>query len=150
MSRNIRKFRTDKLDVNQTRVLAREAHVNGWKPAVYMRYMSQNFRLFRVSNLSVPNFRIFLLKYPGALCRTRRFATAATSAPPRTERDENGVIKFDGLPVHGSGWVCLAAGVVLQKHWARELGWGWGEKGNIQAAAATPCCFTCIVCDSEL
>ena len=27
--------------------------------------MSQNFRLFHVSNLSVRNFRIFLLMYPG-------------------------------------------------------------------------------------
>ena len=30
-----------------------------------MSYMSQNFRLFLVSNLSVLNFRIFLLMYPG-------------------------------------------------------------------------------------
>ena len=28
--------------------------------------MSQNFRLFHVSNLSVRNFRIFLLMYPGS------------------------------------------------------------------------------------
>ena len=33
-------------------------------PAVYMSYMSQNFCLFPVSNLSVLNFRIFLLMYP--------------------------------------------------------------------------------------
>ena len=41
-------------------------HVNGWEPAVYMSCMSQNFRLFLVSNLSVLNFRIFLLMYPGS------------------------------------------------------------------------------------
>ena len=35
-------------------------------PAVYMSCMSQNFRLFHVSNLSVRNFRIFLLMYPGS------------------------------------------------------------------------------------
>ena len=32
-----------------------------------MSCMSQNFRLFHVSNLSVRNFRIFLLMYPGSL-----------------------------------------------------------------------------------
>ena len=31
-----------------------------------MSYMSQNFRLFHVSNLSVRNFRIFLLMYTGS------------------------------------------------------------------------------------
>ena len=34
-------------------------HVNGWEPAVYMSSVSQNFRLFLVSNLFVQNFRIF-------------------------------------------------------------------------------------------
>ena len=42
-------------------------HVNGWFPAVYMSCMSQSFRLFHVSNLSVRNFRIFLLMYTGSL-----------------------------------------------------------------------------------
>ena len=41
-------------------------YVNGWEPAVYMSYTSQNFRLFHGSNLSVLNFRIFLLMYPGS------------------------------------------------------------------------------------
>ena len=40
---------------------------NGWEPAVYMSCMSQHFRLFHVSNLSVRNFRIFLLMYTGSL-----------------------------------------------------------------------------------
>ena len=42
-------------------------HVNGWFPAVYMSCVSQNFRLFHVSNLAVRNFRIFLLMYPGSV-----------------------------------------------------------------------------------
>ena len=42
--------------------------------SVYMSCMSQNFRLFHVSNLYVRNFRIFLLMYPG-------------SRPLRTSRD---------------------------------------------------------------
>ena len=33
--------------------------------------MSQNFRLFHVSNLSVRNFRIFLLMYTGSAARSR-------------------------------------------------------------------------------
>ena len=32
-----------------------------------MSCMSQNFRLFLASNLSVQNFRIFLLMYPGSV-----------------------------------------------------------------------------------
>ena len=45
-------------------ILTRVTHVNGWFPDVYMSYMSQNFHLFIVSNLSVLNFRNFLLMYP--------------------------------------------------------------------------------------
>ena len=51
MSRKIRKFRTDE---------------NGWFPAVYMSCMSQNLRLFHVSNLSVRNFLNFLPMYTGS------------------------------------------------------------------------------------
>ena len=50
-------------------------------PAVYMSYMSQNFCLIRVSNLSVLNFRIFLLMYPES-SETRR--VAATNKVPGT------------------------------------------------------------------
>ena len=39
---------------------------SGWEPAVYMSCMSQNFRLFHVPNLSVRNFRFFLLMYAGS------------------------------------------------------------------------------------
>ena len=45
--------------MKQTEILTHATHVNGWFPAVYMSCMSQNFRLFHVSNLSVRNFRIF-------------------------------------------------------------------------------------------
>ena len=54
--------------MKQTEILTHATHVNGWEPAVYMSCMSQNFRLFHVSNLSVRSFRIFLLMYPGSLC----------------------------------------------------------------------------------
>ena len=53
--------------MKQTEVLTHVGHVNGCEPAVYMTYMSQNFRLFHVSNLSVLSFLIFLLMYPGSL-----------------------------------------------------------------------------------
>ena len=53
--------------MKQTEILTHATHVNGWEPAVYMSCMSQNFRLFHVSNLSVRNFRIFLLMYTGSL-----------------------------------------------------------------------------------
>ena len=53
--------------VKQTEILTHATHVNGWEPAVYMSCMSQNFRLFHVSNSSVRNFRNFLLMYTGSL-----------------------------------------------------------------------------------
>ena len=40
-------------------------YVNGWKPDVYMRCMSQNLRLFLVSNSYVQSFRIFSAHVPG-------------------------------------------------------------------------------------
>ena len=43
-----------------------------------MSCMSQNFRLFHVSNLSVRNFRIFLLMYPGSPSQSRRQKTGVT------------------------------------------------------------------------
>ena len=52
--------------MKQTEILTHATHVNGWFPAVYMSCMSPNFRLFHVSNLSVRNFRIFLLMYTGS------------------------------------------------------------------------------------
>ena len=73
MRRKLVKFWTDKFDtwvVKQTEVLTHKSCnrlgncvcVNGWfqplhEPDVYMIYMSQYFRLFHVSNLSVLNFR---------------------------------------------------------------------------------------------
>ena len=53
--------------MKQTEILTHATQVNGWEPAVYMSCMSQNFRLFHVSNLSVRNFRIFLLMYTGSV-----------------------------------------------------------------------------------
>ena len=52
--------------MKQTQVLTPVAHVNGWFLSVYTSYKSQNFRLFVESNLSVLNFRIFLLMYLGS------------------------------------------------------------------------------------
>ena len=45
--------------MKQTEILTHATHVNGWEPAVYMSYMSQNLCLFLVSNLSILNFSIF-------------------------------------------------------------------------------------------
>ena len=53
--------------MKQTEILTHATHVNGWEPAVYMSCMSQHFRLFHVSNLSVRNFRIFLLMYTASV-----------------------------------------------------------------------------------
>ena len=52
--------------MKQTETLTHSTHVNGWEPAVYFSCVGQHFRLFHVSNLSVRNFRVFLLMYPGS------------------------------------------------------------------------------------
>ena len=57
--------------------------VNGWEPAVYMSCMSQNFSLFHVSNLSVRNFRIFLLMYTGYMARSQNEDRRWHDRPPR-------------------------------------------------------------------
>ena len=63
MSRKIESFERINSIRETNGILTLSTHVNGWFPAVYMSCMSQNFRLFHVSNLSVRNFRIFLLMY---------------------------------------------------------------------------------------
>ena len=65
--------------MKQTEILTHATHVNDWEPAVYMSSMSQNFCLFHVSNLSVRNFRIFLLMYTGP--------TSGVGAVPGRPRD---------------------------------------------------------------
>ena len=58
-----------------------------------MTCMSQNFRLFHVSNLSVRNFRIFLLMYTGSIVDFTGVEWSATSKParwPATEQESTG------------------------------------------------------------
>ena len=43
-------------------ILAHANHVYGWESAVYMSCMSQSFRLFHASNLSVQNFFFWLTR----------------------------------------------------------------------------------------
>ena len=78
MRRKIQKFRTDKFGSEIIYgSLDSCNHVNGWKPAVYMSYISQNFLLFDVSNLSALNFLFFLLMYLGSV-------SSVTSSPKTT------------------------------------------------------------------
>ena len=67
--------------MKQTEILTHAAHVNGWEPAVYMSCVSQNFRLFHVSNLSIRNFRVVLLMYPGSVSGERRRRRGGGDAP---------------------------------------------------------------------
>ena len=65
--------------------------VNGWFSAVYTISFSQNFRLFHVSNLSVLNFRIFLLMYPAYAGATGRGSLHhCTPLPGERSRDRRG------------------------------------------------------------
>ena len=62
--------------MKQTEIFTNASHVNGWESAGYMSCMSQNFCLFHVSNVSVRNFRIVLLMYPGPVSGCRCGVTA--------------------------------------------------------------------------
>ena len=69
-----------------------------------MSYMSQNFRLFHTSNLSVINFRFFLFMYPGSAAGVAvlrpaewRFVTASAQTAPPLPR------KLNKLHRRGSG-----------------------------------------------
>ena len=79
-------------------VLTHVSHVNGWEPAVYMRYMCQNFHLFHVSNSSLLIFSNFSAHVsgvtdggggggglPGA-CRKLPGACVMNSDPARAAR----------------------------------------------------------------
>ena len=94
-----------------------------------MSCMSQNFRLFHVSNLSVRNFRIFLLMYPGSrptyppgvrwgwrsMCRAFRPArlppgpgsppdgSGARKSPPADSRGNTPGWSRSGEPPHAVG-----------------------------------------------
>ena len=109
--------------MKQTEILTHATHVNGWEPAVYMSCMSQNFRLFHVSNLSVRNFRIFLLMYtgsvgdPGLFSRCQQTngkgARLATHVMVRAPDTAN-VAK--ALSVRGC--VCVGGGGVVVRVWS--------------------------------
>ena len=66
-------------------------YVNGWFPAVYMSYTSQNFRFFHASNLSDRNFRIFLLVYPGSVWLPRYCSEDHTN---RLHRRRGGIERY--------------------------------------------------------
>ena len=52
-------------------------------PAVYLSRMSQNVRLLHVPNLSVRNFRIFLLMYPGSVFSQNPGSALSTAGSAR-------------------------------------------------------------------
>ena len=104
MGRKIRKFRTDKFYryEKRTKILTPVTHGNGWFPAVYASYMNQNFRSFLVSNLSVLNFRIFLLMYPGSMIRApigwgylQRAHTGCVHNPQQFTNTSNDLSSFE-------------------------------------------------------
>ena len=62
-------------------VLTRATQVNDWVPAFFMSYMSQHFRLFRVSNSAFLNYRNCLLMYSGSV-----LLLSASLCPPDSAR----------------------------------------------------------------
>ena len=88
-------------------MLTHLAHVNGWEPAVYMTYMTQNFCVLHVSNLSARNFRFFLLMYPGSVT----VSVAQIHRPARRRRSRGG----RGGSSRGTG--AKRAGGVFEEVW---------------------------------
>ena len=121
--------------MKQTEILTHATHVNGWFPAVYMSCMSQNFRLFHVSNLSVRNFRFFLLMYPSLFltrmrrllvdgaggarlpCAARRAACRAETPPLIQDPEGSGKHKFEHL--NAKNKVAQVGKVVSTHGWRR-------------------------------
>ena len=97
--------------------MTRIAHVNGWEPAVYMRYTSQIFHLFPASNLSVPSFRIFLLVYPGSV--------AVSAGPEEADGSVEGRVidqsrrhcwpQFGGVRI--DSWLVIGRGIGFHRLW---------------------------------
>ena len=129
MSRKIIKFRTDKFDArNKREFLTHGTHVNGWEPAVYLSFMSQNFRLPLVSNLSVLNLRIFLLMYPGSLCPSGGTAprSACHTAPGSKSRSAASAAHFS-LLLHP-----------VTPQWSKKSEIAWSQPNQIRILG--PCC----------
>ena len=79
MSEYKRKLRTNKFDKETNKSRGSCNSRNGWVRAVYMTCMSQNYRLFRLSNLSVLSF-VFICSskqgrwWPASITLTARAA----------------------------------------------------------------------------
>ena len=138
--------------MKQTKILTHATHVNGWFPAVYMSCMSQNFRLFHLSNLSVRNFRIFLLMYPGSLTATRtsEVGRAARCLPRTAEHGQDyrvnntggggrpGAVRHRPLAHAIGGIFDFPASLRLEEHLekTRRLGRARSERGGTRDAGA--------------
>ena len=114
--------------MKQTEILTPTTHVNGWEPAVHMSCRSQNFRLFHVSNLSVRNFRIFLLMYTGSMT----VAVSGEMSPGKKSRQK---MVCDGV-------VCLAGNGIANCHLyinisTRKARWN-GSPGQFLPAKFSP------------
>ena len=70
--------------------------------------MSQNFRLFHISNLSVRNFRIFLLIYTGSLTAAPARDAPSSSPSGALNQGGGGGRSQQGAPHHRS-WPKKAA-----------------------------------------
>ena len=87
--------------------------------------MSQNFRLFRVSNLSVRNFRIFLLMYTGTESESnRRWAldevTPDFESGAVTDCEYSRVIPLT-IPLTSSAWSIVSAMICIACFFVRLI-----------------------------
>ena len=102
-------------------------YVQGWSPAVYTTYTSQNFRLFHVSKLSVLNFRISLLMYPWSLPAVRRVLLYGERGRPASARVE----RYRGRTVTGSNpAVSSGLDAALCSGGGRQQRWGGNRPGD--------------------
>ena len=84
--------------MKQTEILTHVAHVNGWETAVYMSYMSQNFRLFHAGIEFIPS------KLSIFFCSCIRGRWRQSLLPVLLRRGRRRTADLHGTPSSWMGW----------------------------------------------
>ena len=120
-------------------------HVNGWVPLIYMSYMGQNFRLFRLSNLCVLNSSLYMLMlmWPGVAYTISSQAKRLTRHPVRLLWSNT-----------NTKWTHLAGTETCHHHIHCACGVCFGEALQLQALAFAPIRYyfflLCVLCVDKI
>ena len=128
--------------MKQTEILTHATHVNGWVPAVYMSCLSQNFRLFHLSNLSVRNFRIFLLMYSGDTVAGGEGVTWCNAIDNGLLARGGGFKRMSGAPRKSVRWLQPGLQEVRGSGSGGSNSESWGWETNVKIVHFLPCTTT--------